>query len=252
LQGIAASATKRLVMIDLGGVYFKRLETLGQGEFRAAVERLLVSFPGAPAALVAAGEKWFRHAAANASGHVPRLEDSFEIEFGLAYSPLLLQPSPGPAIAAALQVSVDAVEAFPEWHDFVAAHGVSEPAVAMRSAAQQAGESPQEALQRTDHELARSLAAGGTVKHFKNYVVQNVKEEAQALAVTMGISYTVAKRMLHRREQRLKEGRKSELTGSVHTDPIMTRPKPSPARRLKKNLKPSAKAWAERQKHARG
>ena len=252
LQGITESTFKRLVMIDLGGVYFKKLETLGRGEFRAVVERLLVSFPGAPAALVAAGEKWFRHAAADAPGRVPRLDVALEIQSGLVYSPLLLQPSPGPAIAAALQVSVDAVEAFPEWHDFVAAHEASEPAVAKRNAGQQSGESPQEALQRTERELARSLAAGATAKSFKNYVVHNLeKEEAHALSVMMGISYTVAKRMLHRRAQRQKEGRMDELTSDVHTDPIMTRPKASAARRLKKNSKPSAKAWAERQKRKR-
>ena len=252
LQGITESAIKRLVMIDLGGVYFKKLETLGRGEFRAVVERLLVSFPGAPAALVAAGEKGFRHAAADAPGHVPSAEVALQIQFGLVYSPFLLQPSPGPAIAAALQVSVDAVEAFPEWHDFVAAHGASEPAVAKRNAGQQSGESPQEALQRTERELARCLAADATVKSFQNYCVQQLqKENAHCLAVVMGISYTVARRMLHRREQRKKEGRLHELTDDVRTDPIMTRPKPSAARRLKKNSKPSAKAWAERQKHGR-
>ena len=253
LQGITESTTKRLVMIDLGGVYFKKLETLGRGEFRAVVERLLVSFPGAPAALVAAGEKWFRHAAADAPGHVPSEEDALQIQYGLVYSQVLLQPGyPGYYVAEALQVSVDAVEAFPEWHDFVAAHEASEPAVAKRNAGQQSCESPQEADERYERELARSLAAGVTAKSFKNYVVQNLeKDVAHGLAVVMGISYTVAKRMLHRREQRKKEGRLHELTDDVRTDPIMTRPKPSAARRLKKNSKPSAKAWAERQKHGR-
>ena len=94
-------------MINLDGVYFKRPETLGPGEFRAVVERLLVSFPGAHIALVAAGEKWFRHAAANAPGRVPSLEISLEIEFGLSYSPMLLEPTPGPAIAKLLQVPVE-------------------------------------------------------------------------------------------------------------------------------------------------
>ena len=129
---------------------------------------------------------------------------------------------------------------------------VSEPGVATRNAEQKQGESPQEELQRTDRELARSVAASATVKSFKDYVVQDLgKREAHALAVTMGITYTVAKRMLHRRDQRLKEGQMLELTSSVRTDPIMAVPKPSAARRAKKNLKASAKAWAEKQKHRR-
>ena len=85
------------------------------------------SFPGAPSALVAAGLKWFGTASANALGHVPSHEDSLEIEFGLLYSPLLLQPSPdvvASSIAAELDVDVDDIQAFPKWTDFVAAHAV--------------------------------------------------------------------------------------------------------------------------------
>ena len=81
---------------------------------------------------------------------VSSLNDSLEIKYGLTYSPKLLQPSPGLAIAALLHVSVEDVEAFPEWRELGAAHGVYEPAVAKRSAAQQAGESEKEARQRTD------------------------------------------------------------------------------------------------------
>ena len=104
LQDAHAGTIKRLVFIDLCGVYFKQVERLGKGEFRAIVELFLGSFPGAPTALVAAGEKWFRHAAANAPGHVPNSEDCMDLEFGLTYSPLLLQASPGPAIAKVLEV----------------------------------------------------------------------------------------------------------------------------------------------------
>ena len=119
----------------------------------------------------------------------------------------------------------------------------------MSSAEQQACETSLEASQRTDAELEKSVAAGASIDSFLDYVVHRLqKSQAHALGIFMGIGYTVAYRMLHRREQRAKEGRMSELTDSVYTDPPMARPKPSAARRLKKNARPAAKRWAEKKR----
>ena len=51
---------------------------------------------------------------------------------------------------------------------------------------------------------------------FKEYVVKDLgKNDAKALAVTLGIGYVKAKRMLHGRTQYEKDGRLHELSSSV-------------------------------------
>jgi len=75
----------------------------------------------------------------------------------------------------------------------------------------------------------------------------SLRVRRKILSSFRGISYVDAKKMVHRRCQYEKEGRLNELSLSLFTDPFITR-KTSAARRLKKNEKPSAAAFLERER----
>jgi hypothetical protein len=69
---------------------------------------------------------------------------------------------------------------------------------------------------------------------------------AKALARDRGISYVIAKKMVHRRSEYMKTGRLGELSASLYSDAITPRPKTTPARRAIKNAKPAAFAYLSR------
>ena len=68
-------------------------------------------------------------------------------------------------------------------------------------------------------------------------------ESAVLLSASRGISYSDAKRMVHRRNDYERLGRLDELTGSLYTDPLLRKLKPTAASRQRKNEKPAAKAF---------
>ena len=105
----------------------------------------------------------------------------------------------------------------------------------------------------------RTLAAEAVARSQADDVNQclrlMVKQErastAHLLSIIRGITYSQAKRMVHRRDQYEAEGRLAELSPkSVFEDPLMDRLPDTPARKKVKNQKPTAKAYLER-KHAR-
>jgi len=76
----------------------------------------------------------------------------------------------------------------------------------------------------------------------------SLRVRRKILSSCRGISYVDAKKMVHRRCQYEKEGRLNELSLNLFTDPFISRGKPAAARRLKKNEKPSAAAFLERER----